>query len=79
MKKSLSVLCLSLVAAQASAFQAKITQPNDGGLRDAGEAKRIFVGFTPMGLQTIHPGQCEATSINGCNCPFCAQLRLIGR
>ncbi|POY58884.1 hypothetical protein PB70LOC_02239 [Pectobacterium versatile] len=71
MKKGLSVLFLSLVAAQASAFQAKIAQSD--------EAKRTFSGFTPMGLQTIHPGQCDATSVNGCGCPFCTQLRLVGR
>ncbi|WP_405077661.1 hypothetical protein [Pectobacterium versatile] len=79
MKKGLSVLFLSLVAAQASAFQAKIAQSNDAGLRNIDEANRTFSDFTPMGLQTIHPGQCDATSVNGCGCPFCTQLRLVGR
>ncbi|GKW43424.1 hypothetical protein LOZ86_14125 [Pectobacterium parvum] len=75
MKKGLSVLFLSLVATQASAFQAKIAQSTETGLRNIDEAKHTFSGFTPMGL----PGQCDATAINGCGCPFCTQLRLIGR
>lgn len=79
MNKGLSVLFLSLVAAQASAFQAKIAQPDAAGLRNSDEAKRSFSSFTPMALQTIHPGQCDAASVNGCSCPFCTQLRLIGR
>ncbi|WP_350316894.1 hypothetical protein OHK33_07195 [Pectobacterium aroidearum] len=79
MKKGLSVLLLSLVAAQASAFQAKMVQSTESGLRNIDDAKRAFSGFTPMGLNTIHPGQCDATSVNGCGCPFCTQLRLIDR
>ncbi|UDQ77308.1 hypothetical protein LJQ72_07045 [Pectobacterium brasiliense] len=56
MKKGLSVLFLSLVATQASAFQAKMAQSTESGLNNIDEPKRTFAGFTPMGLETIHPG-----------------------
>lgn len=77
MKKGLSVLLLSLAAAQASAFQAKMVQSTESGLRNIDDAKRAFSGFTPMGLNTIHPASAmppPLTAVVAHFAPSCGSL-----
>ncbi|QTF10832.1 hypothetical protein HC231_15025 [Brenneria izadpanahii] len=74
MQKHAYLLFLLLVAAKAPAFQAKIAPSGE-----ANNIENALYQSPAMTIQTIHPGVCSAVSINGCGCPFCTQLRSIGR
>lgn len=79
MQKHAYLLFLFLVAAKSPAFQAKIA-PQD--LPSSGELNNLenrLYHVPAMTMQTLHPGVCSAVSIDGCGCPFCVQLRNIGR
>lgn len=79
MQKNVFLLFLLLVAAKAPAFQTKIAPEGltpSGGLNNPGNT---LYRVPAMTAQTRHPGVCSAVSIDGCGCPFCVQLRNIGR
>lgn len=80
MKLKLSLALLAFIATHAAAFQAKIAPESQPTANGASAAEQPFNGFHLMALQAQRPGgQCAAASINGCSCPFCTQLRNIGR
>ncbi len=79
MNKYFSLVVLSLIAGKASAFQAKTAFTESSAPQVSSEVTAPFLGFHALGSQTIHPGTCDAVSVNGCGCPFCVQLRNSGR
>ncbi len=79
MKYPLSLLVLSLCAAKAQAFTSRIPSEQTGKTEAATQASIAFASFHAMGVKTLRPGICDAVSVNGCNCPFCTQLRSLGR
>ncbi|ACZ75395.1 MULTISPECIES: hypothetical protein [Dickeya] len=76
MKLRMSLVFLSFAAANASAFQAKLTPVNPN---DAAKLAQMETAFSNGHVATSPLGICDATSVSGCNCPFCTQLRSIGR
>lgn len=79
MKHPLSFLVLSLVAARAQAFTAQIPSEQTGNAEATTRASMAFFSFHSMNMKTLQIGVCDAISVNGCNCPFCTQLRSLGR
>ncbi|MEC5344557.1 hypothetical protein ABRZ24_18340 [Brenneria populi] len=79
MQKRAYLLFLLLVAAKSPAFQAKIAPQSLTLSNGILPSANISHPLPTMAMQTIHPGVCNAVSINGCGCPFCVQLRNIGR
>ncbi|WP_409307304.1 hypothetical protein [Pectobacterium sp. B1J-3] len=79
MQKNISLVFLSLIATQASAFQAKITPVNTVPSVNTMSPYVTFSGFSAFDQQSLHPGICSTVSINGCGCIFCTQLRMSGR
>lgn len=79
MQKHAYLLFLLLVAAKSPAFQAKIAPESLMPSGGTSNPENTFYRLPAMAAQTLHPGVCNAVSINGCGCPFCVQLRNIGR
>lgn len=79
MKQQLSLLVLSLLATKAQAFTSKIPSEPAGSSDVAARASYAFATFHPMDVKNVQPGLCNAVSVNGCSCPFCTQLRSMGR
>lgn len=79
MKHSLPLLFLSLVAVKAQAFTARMPAEQTNGAEEAAETKAVFSAFHTLNVETLQIGVCDAVSVNGCNCPFCTQLRGAGR
>ncbi|MFE8100836.1 hypothetical protein RBA63_12685 [Brenneria goodwinii] len=79
MKHPLSLLILSLCTVKAQAFTVKIPSEQTGKTEAATRASIAFASFHAMDVKTLQPGICDAVSVNGCNCPFCTQLRGLGR
>ncbi|WP_035339611.1 MULTISPECIES: hypothetical protein [Dickeya] len=79
MKLKLSLVFLSFTAVNASAFQAKLAPAEPVGTARLAQAQASFShGYSATGL-SAGLGQCDAASVSGCLCPFCTQLRSIGR
>ncbi|WP_448622867.1 hypothetical protein [Dickeya fangzhongdai] len=80
MKLRISLVFLSFAAANASAFQAKLAPVNPDDAMKLAQVETAFSnGHVATGQQVGQLGICDATSVSGCNCPFCTQLRSIGR
>lgn len=79
MKQQLSLLVLSLFAVKAQAFTSKIPSEPAGNSDVAARASYAFATFHPLDVKNVQPGLCNAVSVSGCNCPFCTQLRSLGR
>lgn len=79
MQKHAYLLFVLLVAAKAPAFQAKIAPESHTAAGEINAIARALYPLPAVALQTIHPGVCDAVSVNGCGCPFCVQLRNVGR
>ncbi|OON41106.1 hypothetical protein BTJ39_03815 [Izhakiella australiensis] len=78
MKKQLSAAILTLMAGKAYAFQAHVTIPQGyNGSVDLPALMGAKIALADG--RYIHPSQCDAHAISGCNCPFCTQLRSVGR
>ncbi|ACS87215.1 hypothetical protein [Musicola paradisiaca] len=77
MKLNMSLVFLSFAAADASAFQARIAPVEPNGAVILAQAENAF--RYGHGVKTATPGLCDAVSVSGCNCPFCTQLRSLGR
>lgn len=79
MKQKIPLLVLSLCAAKAQAFTSKIPSEPSVNSDTAARASFAFATFHTLDTKNIQPGLCNAVSVNGCNCPFCTQLRSLGR
>ncbi|MCI4185389.1 hypothetical protein MRO89_05325 [Dickeya dianthicola] len=85
MKLRMSLVFLSFAAANASAFQAKLAPITPNDAMTLAQVETAFSnGHVATGQNAGHQnagqlGICDATSLSGCNCPFCTQLRSIGR
>lgn len=79
MKKTLSLLMLSLCAAKAQAFTSKMPSAPARESDVAARASFAFATYHPLEVKNIQPGLCSAVSVNGCNCPLCTRLRGMGR
>ncbi len=79
MKQPLSLLMLSLFAVKAQAFTSKIPSEPAGNSDVAARASYAFATFHTLDVKNVQPGLCNAVSVNGCDCPFCTQLRSLGR
>lgn len=76
MKLKLSLVFLSFTAVNAGAFQAKVAPIAPADASRLAQAQAAFShGNTAAGAL----GLCDATSVSGCDCPFCTQLRSMGR
>lgn len=80
MKYPLPLLVLSLCAVKAQAFTTRVPSEPVGGNEAENRASFAFTSFHAMDMQTLQPGGvCDTASVSGCNCPFCSQLRSLGR
>ncbi len=80
MKNTLPLILLSFMSAKAAAFQAKMPPIAPTSASATSKLASPFVGFHALDRQNIKPGDvCAAFSVNGCQCPFCTQLRNAGR
>lgn len=76
MKYPLPLLVLSLCAFKAQAFISRAPSEPAGGNEATNRASFAFTSFHAMNVQALQPGGIgDAAAVNGCNCPFCTQLR----
>ncbi|WP_241898826.1 hypothetical protein [Erwinia sp. OLFS4] len=74
-KMQLSAAVLVLAAGKAGAFQARVSMPEGNNASQRLAAFKIVLADG----RSFQIGVCDAHSVNGCNCPFCTQLRNAGR
>lgn len=71
-------ISLSVVSGSAMAFQAKDKDPAEFTRQQVRGAEFAIYdqAISSQGMSNVSPiGNCAATPVSGCNCPFCTMLR----